>query len=102
MKALRLFHWVNVGPNQVLDQSGLHCFGIGEVDDADGDGGCFGHLRGAVTPRSGYDLKGLPGGWPDKQGRQYALGADALCLMFRKRLCGRCGGKPHGCWRCAF
>jgi hypothetical protein len=23
-------------------------------------------------------------------------------FMFRKRLCGRCGGKPHGCWRCAF
>jgi hypothetical protein len=23
-------------------------------------------------------------------------------LMFRKRLCGRCGGKPHGWWRCAF
>jgi hypothetical protein len=23
-------------------------------------------------------------------------------IMFRKRLCGRCGGKPHGCWRCAF
>jgi hypothetical protein len=25
-----------------------------------------------------------------------------ICIMFRKRLCGRCGGKPHGCWRCAF
>jgi hypothetical protein len=23
-------------------------------------------------------------------------------LMFRKQLCGRCGGKPHGWWRCAF
>jgi hypothetical protein len=23
-------------------------------------------------------------------------------LMFRKRLCDRCGGKPHGWWRCAF
>ena len=23
-------------------------------------------------------------------------------IMFRKRLCGRCGGKPHGWWRCAF
>jgi hypothetical protein len=25
-----------------------------------------------------------------------------ICLMFRKRLCGRCGGKPHGWWWCAF
>jgi hypothetical protein len=25
-----------------------------------------------------------------------------ICLMFRKQLCGRCGGKPHGWWRCAF
>jgi hypothetical protein len=23
-------------------------------------------------------------------------------IMFRKRLCGRCGGKPHGWWWCAF
>jgi hypothetical protein len=23
-------------------------------------------------------------------------------IMFRKQLCGRCGGKPHGWWRCAF
>jgi hypothetical protein len=23
-------------------------------------------------------------------------------LMFRKRLCGRCGLKPHAWWRCAF
>ena len=23
-------------------------------------------------------------------------------LMFHKRLCGRCGVKPHGWWRCAF
>jgi hypothetical protein len=23
-------------------------------------------------------------------------------IMFRKRLCDRCGGKPHGWWRCAF
>jgi hypothetical protein len=25
-----------------------------------------------------------------------------IYLMFHKRLCGRCGGKPHGWWRCAF
>jgi len=25
-----------------------------------------------------------------------------MSIMFRKRLCGRCGGKPHGWWRCAF
>jgi hypothetical protein len=25
-----------------------------------------------------------------------------ICLMFRKRLCGRCGLKPHAWWRCAF
>jgi hypothetical protein len=23
-------------------------------------------------------------------------------IMFRKRLCDRCGGKPHGWWRWAF
>ena len=23
-------------------------------------------------------------------------------VMFHKRLCGRCGVKPHGWWRCAF
>jgi hypothetical protein len=23
-------------------------------------------------------------------------------IMFHKRLCGRCGVKPHGWWRCAF
>jgi hypothetical protein len=23
-------------------------------------------------------------------------------IMFRKRLCGRCGLKPHAWWRCAF
>jgi hypothetical protein len=23
-------------------------------------------------------------------------------IMFRKRLCGRCGFQPHGWWRCAF
>jgi hypothetical protein len=27
---------------------------------------------------------------------------DGLGIMFRKRLCGRCGGKPHGWWWCAF
>jgi hypothetical protein len=25
-----------------------------------------------------------------------------ICIMFRKRLCGRCGLKPHAWWRCAF
>jgi hypothetical protein len=52
-----LFHWVDIGANQVLDESRFHRFGIGEIDDADGHCGHFGHLRGTVTPCSGHDLE---------------------------------------------
>ena len=63
---------------QVFDQLRLQCFGIGEVDDADGNGCSLGHLRGAITPRSGDDLEALLGEGPNKQGRENSLGADAL------------------------
>jgi hypothetical protein len=46
------------------------------MDDAHRNGDSFGHLRGAVTPRSGYDFKAVFSEWPNKQGRKYALATD--------------------------
>ena len=77
-ESLRLLHRVNVAALEVFNQLRLQRLGIGEVDDADGHGCGLGHLRGAVTPRSGDDLEALLGEWPHKQGRKNPLGADAV------------------------
>ena len=63
-EAAGLLHRMNIAPHQVLDQLGFQGFGVGEIDDADGNGGDFGHLRGAVTPRSGHNLKAEFIQWP--------------------------------------
>jgi hypothetical protein len=60
-EAVGLLHWVNVATLEVFNQLRLR---IGEVLDANGDSGGFGHLRGAVTPRPEDDLKALLGDWP--------------------------------------
>ena len=77
-KPLRFFHRVNVAALEVFNQLRLQRFGIGEVDDADGHGRGFGHLRGAETPRSGDDLEARSRERPHQQGRENALGADAF------------------------
>ena len=46
------------------------------MNDADGHGRDFGHLRGAVTPCSSDDLEAVLGEWPNKQRREYALATD--------------------------
>jgi len=78
LEALRLFHRVNIAALEVFDKLRLQRFGIAEVDDADGHGRGVGHLRGAVTPRSGHDLEAALIQRPHKQGRKNALGADAF------------------------
>ena len=45
----------------------------------------LGHLRGAVTPCSGDDLEAVLGERPHKQGRENALGADALGQFLQGR-----------------
>ena len=56
------------------------------MDDTDGNGCGLGHLRSAVTPRSGHDLKAMFGEGTYEQGRENALGADALCLPSKQGL----------------
>jgi hypothetical protein len=63
-EAVGLLHRVNVAALEVFNQLRLQRFGVGEILDADGNSGGFGHLRGAVTPRSEDDLKALLGDWP--------------------------------------
>ena len=77
-EAVGFLHRVNVAALEVFNQLRLQRFGVGEVLDTNGDSGGFGHLRGAVTPRSEDDLKALFAHRPHKQGRKNALGADAL------------------------
>ncbi len=69
---------MNVGANQVLHQSRFEGLGIGEVDDANGDGCGLGHLRGTITPRSGDDLEALLSDGTHKQGREHSLSANAV------------------------
>ena len=52
-EAVGFLHWVNVEALEVFNQLRLQRFGVGEVLDADGDSGGFGHLRGAVSSRTG-------------------------------------------------
>jgi hypothetical protein len=78
-----------------------NCFGIADIDNAGGKGKQFSKLRGTEAPRSCDDLETI-GLRAYGNGLDEAVGADGLCIMFRKRLCGRCGGKPHGWWWCAF
>jgi len=68
-EALRLLHRVNVAPHEIFNQLRLQHLGIGEVLDANGHGGDFGHLRGAVTPCAEDDLEAAFTGRPYKQGR---------------------------------
>ena len=96
-----LFVWVNVDTLRVLDQLPFKCLGVGDIDDAGGERKQLGKLCGTKASGSCDDLKAAGVG-PDGDGLDQAVGADGLGLMFRKRLCGRCGGKPHGWWRCAF
>jgi hypothetical protein len=92
---LRLFVGVNIDPLRVLDQLPLQCLGVVDINDASGNRKQVGKLRGTKAPGSRDDLKaGVVG--PDGDGLDEAVGADALGLMFRKRLCGRCGFQPHG------
>jgi hypothetical protein len=87
---------------EVFNHLRLQHLGIGKALDANGHGGNFSKLRGAVPPCAEDDLEATLTVRPYKQGRENALAADGFGLMFRKRLCDRCGGKPHGWWRCAF
>jgi len=81
-EAFGLFHRVNLGVNQVFKLC-LQYFGVTHLFDAYRHGLLFGHLRGAKAPRTGHDLKAVFGEWPDKQGRQNALAADGVGLLWR-------------------
>jgi hypothetical protein len=72
-----LFHRVDLGANQVLDKLRLQDFGVAHLLDAHWHCGCFSHLGGAIPPRTGYDLEAVFGEWPDKQGREHSLAANA-------------------------
>jgi hypothetical protein len=76
-EAFGLFHRVNLGANQVLDKLRLQYFGVAHLLDAHRHGDGFGHLRGAIPPRTGHDLEAVFGEWPDKQGREHSLAANA-------------------------
>ena len=77
-EALRLFQRVNILALQVFNDGHFDGLSIGEIDDANGHGRDFGHLRGAVTPCSGDNLETVLGERPDKQGRENALGTDGF------------------------
>ena len=47
---------MNVLALQILDDLGLDGFGVGQFDDADGDGIEFRNSRGPETTCSGHDL----------------------------------------------
>jgi hypothetical protein len=68
---------VNLGANQVFDKLRLQYFGVAHLLDAHRYGDGFGHLRGAVTPRTGHDLEAVFREWPDKQRREHSLTANA-------------------------
>ena len=53
------------------------------MNDADGHGRDFGHLRGAVTPCSSDDLEAILSERTNQQGREYALGTDGRCKFFQ-------------------
>jgi hypothetical protein len=76
-KTFGLFHRVNLGANQVLDKLRLQYFGVAHLLDAHRHGDGFGHLRGAIPPRSGHDLEAVFSQWPDEQGRKHTLAANA-------------------------
>ena len=62
----------------------------------------LGHLRSAITPRSGHDLKAMFGEGTYQQGREKALGADALRVLFRRPFCGRTSRMALGSEPSAF
>ena len=82
-ESLRLLHRVNVAALEVFNQLRLQHLGIGEVDDANGHGCGFCHLRGAVTPRSCNDLEALLVQRSHKQGRENPLCADTVCQFLQ-------------------
>jgi hypothetical protein len=59
-------------------------------------------LGSGKTPPSDDNLEIPLGDGADNQRLKNAVNADTFGIMFRKRLCGRCGLKPHAWWRCAF
>jgi hypothetical protein len=65
----------------MLGQLRLETLRVVQLDDADGHGVSFGHLRGAISPCSGYDFEAVLGEWPHQQRRENALGADALGIL---------------------
>ena len=85
-EALRLFEGMYVAPLQVFNQLRFECLGIGEVDDADGNGGNLGDLRGAKTSRPGDDLEALFGERPNEKRREHALTADAVGQFLESRI----------------
>jgi hypothetical protein len=67
----------------------LQCLSVANLFDAYRHGLLFGHLRGAIAPRTSHDLIAVFGEWPDKQGRQNALAADGVGQFFKARLIKR-------------
>ena len=82
-EALCFLQWMHVPALEVFNQLRLQCFRIRVVDDADWNGFRFGHLRRAVTPRSGNDLKAAFVQRPHKQRREHALTANAGGQFFK-------------------
>jgi len=87
---------MHVAPLQVFDDANFDRLSIGEFHDAHRDIFESGQLRRAVAPRPGDDFIGVLVDRPDKQGREYALRADAVCLLWRSPFCDRGRGEPHG------
>jgi hypothetical protein len=86
---------VDIDPLCVFQQSPHQGLRVVDVDDTGWQGKYFRNLSGAESSCSCHDLEafgvGAHGDWLNE-----TVGADALGIMFRKRLCGRCGFPPHG------
>jgi hypothetical protein len=95
-EAVGFFHWVNVAALKVFNQLCLQHFGVGEVLDANGDGGDFGKLRGAVTPCAEDDLEATLTGRPHQQGRENALAADGCGQLVQGVLLEDAAGVGRG------
>ena len=67
---LRRGIWMNFAALEIFNQLRFQHFGISEVLDANGGGGDFGHLRGAVSPCAKDNLEAALTGRPHKQERE--------------------------------
>jgi len=77
---------MHVAALQVLNDGGFEGLGFGQVHDADGRVIESGPLRSAVASGPGDDLVGMFAERTNEQGREDALGADALAQFGQRVL----------------